>query len=107
MALMVIQHPVRDDDGLGRVDEEVASLQQAAAVSNESVHRSMDDPNIDLVPHSFGSIDQATPLLEYLHLQEAMREEEREREGTREGARRERERGPEPERERERERERR
>ncbi len=72
MALMVVLHRVDDYDAWRKVYEEVAPLQQAAGVLEESVYRMTDDLNHVLVLHRFATSDEAEAFLSSDELRAAM-----------------------------------
>jgi quinol monooxygenase YgiN len=72
MATIVVQHRVSDYDAWRDVYDGFADVQQAGGVIAESVHRSKDDPNVVLVLHRFGSMDEAQAFADDPKLRDAM-----------------------------------
>jgi hypothetical protein len=72
MALLVIQHPVRDYQAWRSVYDSMGDVQRTLGVTAESVHQQAGDPNNVLVLHHFATTTQAEAFLTSPELQDAM-----------------------------------
>ncbi len=59
MAIGLVRHRVRDYTAWRKVYDDVAPMQKAGGVTEESVYQAKDDPNDVLVLHSFRTIGEA------------------------------------------------
>ncbi|HET8632216.1 MAG TPA: hypothetical protein VFL91_32720 [Thermomicrobiales bacterium] len=73
MALLAIQHPVRDYQAWRSVYDSVGELQRKLGVTAESVHQQAGNPNTVLVLHHFATTAQAEAFLTNPEIQAAMR----------------------------------
>jgi hypothetical protein len=69
---MVVLHRVRDYDAWRKVYNDVAPMQKAMGVIEESVYRAKDDPNNVLVFHRFRTMAEADVASHHPELREAM-----------------------------------
>ena len=72
MAIGVIRHNVRDYVAWRKGYDDVASMQKAGGVTEESVYQAKDNPNDVLVLHRFNSLDDAEKFFASQELKEAM-----------------------------------
>ena len=72
MAIGVIRHNVRDYAAWRKGYDDVASMQKAGGVTEESVYQAKDNPNDVLVLHRFNSLDDAEKFFASQELKDAM-----------------------------------
>jgi hypothetical protein len=72
MALLVVQHPVRDYQAWRAVYDSAGDMQRAAGVTAESVHQLAGDPNTVLVLHYFATVAEAESMISNPELKVAM-----------------------------------
>lgn len=72
MALALILHKVADYDKWRKVYDSAADMQAAGGVTQQSVHRAVEDPNTVLVHHYFESIGAARAFFDNPQLAEAL-----------------------------------
>jgi quinol monooxygenase YgiN len=72
MATMVVLHRVRDYGAWRRVYDDVAPMQKAGGVIEESVYRAKGDPNNVLVLHRFATMAEAEAFISSDELRGAM-----------------------------------
>jgi hypothetical protein len=72
MALLVVQHPVRDYRAWRAIYDSVGDVQRAAGVTAESVHRLAGEPNTVLILHHFATAAEAQAFMTNPELLAAM-----------------------------------
>jgi len=72
MTVAIIVHRVADYDAWRKVYDSVGDMQKDGGVTQESVHRMVDDPNNVLVIHHFGDVETARAFLGRDDLRDAM-----------------------------------
>lgn len=74
MAATFVLHRVSDYDAWRKIYDSVGDMQKAGGVVEENVWRSAEDPNVVLVYHRFGSMDEARAFFGNEDLRAAMGE---------------------------------
>ena len=64
MTTFFVRHRVADYDSWRTVYDGAGEMQRAAGVTDASVYRDEDDPNVVLVIHRFGSREQGEAFME-------------------------------------------
>ncbi|VXB38089.1 conserved hypothetical protein [Arthrobacter sp. 9AX] len=72
MTVALILHRVADYDAWRKVYDSVGDMQKEAGVTQEAVHRMVDDPDNVLVIHHFADADTAKAFFGRPDLREAM-----------------------------------
>jgi hypothetical protein len=72
MTVAIILHRVADYDAWRKVYDSVGDMQKDGGVTQESVHRMVDDPNNVLVIHHFGDVETARAFFGRDDLRDAM-----------------------------------
>lgn len=74
MALLTVQHNVRDYQAWRAVYDSMSDVQKAGGVTAESVHQLTGAPNTVLVLHYFATVAQAQAFLTNPELKSAMQQ---------------------------------
>ena len=74
MALLTVQHDVRDYEMWRAMYDSISEVQKAGGVTAESVHRLTGAPNTVLVLHYFATVAQAQAFLTNPDLKSAMQQ---------------------------------
>jgi hypothetical protein len=74
MALLAVQHAVRNYDDFRTVYDSMSELQQQWGVTAESVHQLASGPNTVLILHHFATVAQAEAFLTSRELRAAMKQ---------------------------------
>ncbi|GAC1384266.1 MAG: hypothetical protein NVSMB43_24780 [Pseudarthrobacter sp.] len=72
MAVALVLHRVADYDAWRKVYDSVGDMQKEGGVTQESVHRMVDDPNNVLVIHHFDDVEKAKSFFARDDLREAL-----------------------------------
>ncbi|MDQ0144732.1 hypothetical protein [Pseudarthrobacter niigatensis] len=72
MAVALVVHRVADYDAWRKVYDSVADMQKEGGVTQESVHRMVDDPNNILVIHHFNDVETAKAFFGREDLRDAL-----------------------------------
>ena len=74
MALLTVQHNVRDYQAWRAIYDSMSDVQKAGGVTAESVHQLTGAPNTILVLHHFATVAQAQAFLTNPELKSAMQQ---------------------------------
>lgn len=72
MALLTVQHSVRDYEAWRAIYDSVGEMQRAGGVTAGSVHRMIGEPNTVLVLHHFATVAEAQAFVTNPELKDAM-----------------------------------